>query len=479
MDTSIGNALIVGGGPAGALAAKMLSDRKFNVTLVELYPDPSGSQEKRHAYVISINPRGARALRRVGIDPTTDLDCGVASYALIRNGTKANSAPKIKKMDEPHVFFRRQKLTAGLLEKAKEAGATIVYGEKLTDIDFDEKIATFESSETGKVTKRSYDLLVGADGVKSVTRTLLENRGLFDGPVRTIEDDMQYQVAVLPHWKELLCSEASVDAPDTSFQSYADRSSNTNSLSFPLPDGKTLVTFIAPSGFLDKLKKEGVESYKPALETHFSNWSDEARLELATQLAAEDNVPTNGGLCVWTPALGAPKKGVVLVGDSGHGMWPSLGQGCNAALESVSVLADAVEAVCGTDYVIPSAGAGVRKEDIWEMTSGERSCLVAEEYQGLRYDDAKAIVDLTFNGIGGRRVRGQQNGTVMFLFKLSLMTILNKVTLSIVPKPFLLRMQFGDDVPYSTLLWQGKCETMLAYFVLLAIPAFFALIMFK
>ena len=61
---SIGKALIVGGGPAGALSAKALSNRNFDVTLCESYPHPSGSFEKRHAYVISLNPRGLRALSR-------------------------------------------------------------------------------------------------------------------------------------------------------------------------------------------------------------------------------------------------------------------------------------------------------------------------------------------------------------------------------------------------------------------------------
>jgi len=35
-----------------------------------------------------------------------------------------------------------------------------------------------------------------------------------------------------------------------------------------------------------------------------------------------------------------PGSGVVLMGDAGHGMWPTLGQGCNAALESVSSKGD-------------------------------------------------------------------------------------------------------------------------------------------
>ena len=39
-----------------------------------------------------------------------------------------------------------------------------------------------ENAATGKSTKRSYDLLIGADGINSPTRTLLENAGLPRNP---------------------------------------------------------------------------------------------------------------------------------------------------------------------------------------------------------------------------------------------------------------------------------------------------------
>uniref|UniRef100_A0A0G4I060 FAD-binding domain-containing protein n=1 Tax=Chromera velia CCMP2878 TaxID=1169474 RepID=A0A0G4I060_9ALVE len=46
----------------------------------------------------------------------------------------------------------------------------------------------------------------------------------------------------------------------------------------------------------------------------------------------------SGMNCVGEPSLSALGGRVLLLGDSGHAMAPSLGEGCNAALESVSVL---------------------------------------------------------------------------------------------------------------------------------------------
>ena len=68
----VGRCLIVGGGPAGALAAKSLAERGYDTTLIESYPHPVGSTEKAHAYVIALNPRGIRALRRCGVDLFAD-----------------------------------------------------------------------------------------------------------------------------------------------------------------------------------------------------------------------------------------------------------------------------------------------------------------------------------------------------------------------------------------------------------------------
>jgi len=210
-----------------------------------------------------------------------------------------------------------------------------------------------------------------------------------------------------------------------------------------------------------------------ALKKLFPNWSPEALHSMARQMAADDNIPTSGGTCIWSqPTLGAPSKGVVLVGDSGHGMWPALGQGCNAALESVAVLADAVEAVVGTiiadgdgqreHHVVSSSGAGVREVDAWSLSTGERSRLIAEEYQGLRHEDVLAVVDMTFNGIGGRRSRSAPLAPLRHKLEMLSMIVLHKLSFGVVPPPALIRVMGGDDAPYATLAWQQKVEKVVA-----------------
>ena len=119
--------------------------------------------------------------------------------------------------------------------------------------------------------------------------------------------------------------------------------------------------------------------------------------------------------------------------------------------------------------MISSSGAGVREVDAWSKTSGERSRLIAEEYQGLRHEDVLAIVDMSFGGIGGRRVRGAQNANMMYRLQVLTIMLLHKLTFGIVPPPALIRVMAGDDVPFATLRWQQKVEQAVALPALVAI----------
>ncbi|KAL7525214.1 hypothetical protein ACHAWF_001261 [Thalassiosira exigua] len=161
----------------------------------------------------------------------------------------------------------------------------------------------------------------------------------------------------------------------------------------------------------------GFGGYTQALLALFSDWTVESPLNVAGLLAEEDNVPSTGGVCVCPQALSHPESGMVLVGDTGHGMWPSLGQGCNAALESVSVLANVIEAVGGRDG---RSGLNIQ--------------------------------------IGGTEVRGTPHSPVMFKVQMALFMLLNKVTAGLVPMPAMFRIMKGDSARYLMLKSAMKVE---------------------
>lgn len=121
----------------------------------------------------------------------------------------------------------------------------------------------------------------------------------------------------------------------------------------------------------------------------------------------------------------------------GHGMWPSLGQGANCALESAGIFAETIRDVAAKKLAM---GSGLIS---W-------SEMVVREFQQRRHADALAAVDLTYGGIGARRSRGRQNAPLLFKLQVAVMMLLNKVSLGLLPKPALLRILSGEPVPYAT-----------------------------
>ena len=437
--------VIVGGGPAGAATAKALADRQlYDVELFEAYPHPNkiSRNNARKAYVIALSGRGQRGLQNsTKIDPSS-IPQAIVSKSLVRH-------PRNKTMDhsqQPSVIIPRKYLTAHLLDQAERAGATVHWQQRLVELDLVKRVAVFQSEEKKEQaaddgdndndksvqhTRRiSYDLLIGADGSNSLVRAVLDQQADDFAVVRQEQDSMEYQVAVLNKNPFPFFSADAVHV-------WNDKKYNSICLAFPLHTGGMLLAPVFPQGQLEEFKKAQEatgKGYDHALECLMPDVSLAVRAEISQQLAYGGE-PANGGLCVWTSALGSSQHGVVLVGDSGHGMWPSLGQGANAALETVAVFCRAVDNVQHTLY----------DESLRVWTSA-----VVEKFTALRHEDALAAVDLTYGGIGARKSRGRENAPVSFKLQVVGIMLLHKLSFGIFPKPAMLRIMSGDDIRYST-----------------------------
>ena len=139
----------------------------------------------------------------------------------------------------------------------------------------------------------------------------------------------------------------------------------------------------------------------------------------------------------------------------------------NDGYSLMTVFADAIEAVSGSDTQILSSGAGCRGMDL--STTEAIVQAIAEEYDGLRRDDALAAVDLTYGGIGGTKVRGVPHSSVMFKVQMMIFMVLNKITVGLVPMPAMLRILKGDSARYSTLKMANKVEKHIAYVTVIGI----------
>ena len=424
--------VIVGGGPAGAAAAKAMADRGYQVDLFEAYPNPSLlSNTSSKAYVIALSPRGQKGIQdATGIDPVTNVPGAIVSTTMARHGKK--KARIIKHDATPSLIVTRKALTQYLLDAAKASGVDIHFQQRLEEIDFEKRCATFvasssdcdpdsttTSNRTGKKTTQvvEYDLLIGADGSNSKVRNLMASN-LKEFTVRTEEDSMEYQVVVLPP-KSLFPSE--VDFPEGTMHAWNNKEYNAICLGLPVLKG-TMLAIVFPAGKLASFRTSG---YRPVLEALLPDVVESSYPEIEKQL--RENQIGSGGLCVWSSHLGL--NGVVLLGDSGHGMWPSLGQGANCALESVAVFTQ-----CLDD--LPADSASWTNE-------------LLQRFQDARSIDAKAAVDLTYGGIGTRKARGRQNAPLSFKLQIAGMMLLNKLSFGIIPKPALLQILSGSMISYS------------------------------
>jgi len=150
---------IVGAGPSGSVAAKMLSQEGFSVTLFDKERLP------RHKHCAGfISQRSSQLLRSLGIDCTPLLSR--------LSGFEINCGEKSLKIefDEEAGNAYRDEFDYFLTKKAEENGAEVVDS---TKIDYIERRDEGRYVLGGGGISREFDVVIGADGVYSYTRRYL------------------------------------------------------------------------------------------------------------------------------------------------------------------------------------------------------------------------------------------------------------------------------------------------------------------
>ncbi|MEV6241367.1 NAD(P)/FAD-dependent oxidoreductase [Lentzea sp. NPDC051838] len=154
-------ALVIGGGIAGPVTALALQKAGIDSTVFEAYDTTADGV----GGVLNVAPNGLAALRIVGVD----TDFGEPVRRMVMTDNKGHVLGSVE--GEPSRVVWRTELYRRLRELATAQRIKVEHGKRLVDVETREDgvTATFEdgSSESG-------DVLIGADGIRSTVRTIID-----------------------------------------------------------------------------------------------------------------------------------------------------------------------------------------------------------------------------------------------------------------------------------------------------------------
>ncbi|MET7424681.1 NAD(P)/FAD-dependent oxidoreductase [Dactylosporangium sp. NPDC005555] len=152
-------AMVIGGGVAGPVAAIALRRIGWGVTVCEAYADPAGDVGS----FVSLGDNGLRALHAIGCRDAVAARGTALPLLRLRSGR----GKLLGEAARGRVTLMRGHLVETLRDLALAAGARIVTGRRLTGADA--RTAAFADGSTATA-----DLIVGADGIHSRLRAVID-----------------------------------------------------------------------------------------------------------------------------------------------------------------------------------------------------------------------------------------------------------------------------------------------------------------
>ena len=324
-DISSLRTLVVGGGIAGLTAAAALSKRGFDVRVVEQAPgfEPVGAG-------ITIQANANAVLRALDIALPADAAVPIEGVELqdARGRSLTRGDARAILPDPPSVAIHRADLHAVLL--AACAGVPLESGVRVSSVT---READGVDVVFGDARSERFDLLIGADGIRSVARRAV-----------TGEDDPDLRYSGQTCWR------FAIEAPDLVPGAATERWNPGQRVGIvPLARGRVYVYLVedAPRGTPCPGSAAPEE-----IRRRFAG-VDERLDALLERL--DGSVPTDHSDLCDLPRISFGEGRVVLVGDASHAMTPNLGQGAGTGIEDVAALVLAL-AECGDDVsAVPRA----------------------------------------------------------------------------------------------------------------------------
>ncbi|MER6987571.1 FAD-dependent monooxygenase [Saccharopolyspora hirsuta] len=342
--SAINTALVIGGGAAGTAAAILLVEQGVDVELVEIAPDVVALGSG-----ITLQGNALRVLRRLGVWESVRR----LGHEFSTVGLRAPDGTLLAEITDARtggpdlpaaVGMYRPDLARVLTGRADELGVRLRFATRCSalDQDADGVGVRFDDGSTGR-----YDLVVGADGVRSATRRML---GI----------DLEPEPTGMGIWRVFAPRPVSVTRTDLCYGGPAHIAgycpTGPDALYAYLVEDAQDRTGLAPGEKLAVVRD---------LAWHYRGPWDEIRSNLT------DPASIN---YTWfeTHLLDGPwhRGRVVLIGDAVHVCPPTLAQGAALALEDAAVLAELLGAAERVDEELWSAFTARRLERARAVVNG-------------------------------------------------------------------------------------------------------------
>ncbi|NEP37306.1 MULTISPECIES: NAD(P)/FAD-dependent oxidoreductase [unclassified Moorena] len=316
--------IIVGAGPCGLLMAHYLlrRDSKYCVELYEKRSDPRlNPVSTARSHIISLGFRGRAALREVGLE---SLAIERGTMALGQEIHNSRGVVQSISRKQPRLLIERNVLTNLLLEtltKRYDASRlNIHFKHECIAVNLEAKSAVFQSASGYQPC--AYDLLIGADGVRSKVRNILHHKTGLEVKLRKSPIELKTLTLRCPeNHPELKLNRDSVHL-------YSLGSSG-SLLFWPTPNGNYNGIVCFARGYN---RLANISSGSEVL-TFFRKYMGDFR-----QLISPEEVDAFAQKPFFeTTTVRCSRyhfgNSVLLVGDAAHGVSAIIGQGCSAALE--------------------------------------------------------------------------------------------------------------------------------------------------